>query len=176
MAISKLKLFRITSNITDLDLILERFVNLEWVHPVEANKFVDQVHGLTSFESSNPCSRIYKEIKDLEKENDFEISPLEISTLNYSLDTMSDYVYTTHEKLQKYTQHRKETENLIKKYEDALTQIKNIDNEIPIIVQTAFTMSSEKEKSFKAGCDDYISKPINIKELYATVCKHIEKE
>jgi CheY-like chemotaxis protein len=59
---------------------------------------------------------------------------------------------------------------------EATTQIKNIDSNIPIIVQTAFTMSSEKEKSFKAGCDDYISKPINIKELYATVCKHIEKE
>ncbi len=59
---------------------------------------------------------------------------------------------------------------------EATTQIKQIDRDIPIIVQTAFTMSSEKEKSFKAGCDDYISKPINIKELYATVCKYIEKQ
>ncbi|HAF29097.1 MAG TPA: hypothetical protein DCG75_08625 [Bacteroidales bacterium] len=58
---------------------------------------------------------------------------------------------------------------------EATSQIKQIDKNIPIIVQTAFTMSSEKEKSFKAGCDDYISKPINIKELYATVCKYIEK-
>jgi len=58
---------------------------------------------------------------------------------------------------------------------EATTQIKQIDKEIPIIVQTAFTMSSEKEKSFKAGCDDYISKPINIKELYATISKYIEK-
>ena len=58
---------------------------------------------------------------------------------------------------------------------EATTQIKQIDKDIPIIVQTAFTMSSEKEKSFKAGCDDYISKPINIKELYATICKYIEK-
>ena len=128
MAISKLKLFRITSNKADLDLILERFVNLEWVHPVEANQFVDQVHGLTSFESNNPCNRIYKEIKDLEKENNFEIPAVEISTLNYSLDKMSDYVFTTHEKLQKLTQHRKETGILIKKYEDALTQVKNIEN------------------------------------------------
>lgn len=58
---------------------------------------------------------------------------------------------------------------------EATSQIKQIDKNIPIIVQTAFTMSSEKEKSFKAGCDDYISKPINIKELYATVCKYIEE-
>lgn len=58
---------------------------------------------------------------------------------------------------------------------EATSQIKQIDKDIPIIVQTAFTMSSEKEKSFKAGCDDYISKPINIKELFATISKYIEK-
>ncbi|MEE4197255.1 MAG: response regulator [Bacteroidales bacterium] len=58
---------------------------------------------------------------------------------------------------------------------EATSQIKQIDPNLPIIVQTAFTMSSEKEKSFKAGCDDYISKPINLKELFATVCKYIEK-
>ena len=57
---------------------------------------------------------------------------------------------------------------------EATTIIKEMNSDIPIIVQTAFTMSSEKEKSFKAGCDDYISKPVNVKELYATVCKHIE--
>jgi len=57
---------------------------------------------------------------------------------------------------------------------EATSQIKMFRNELPIVVQTAFTMSSEKEKSFKAGCDDYISKPINIKELYATVCKYLE--
>lgn len=57
---------------------------------------------------------------------------------------------------------------------EATSQIKQIDKNVPIIVQTAFTMSSEKEKSFKAGCDDYISKPINIKELFATIYKYIE--
>ena len=58
---------------------------------------------------------------------------------------------------------------------EATSQIKAFKSDLPIIVQTAFTMSSEKEKSFKAGCDDYISKPINIKELYATICKHIDE-
>ena len=49
MAIAKLKLFTITSNLTNLDPVLERFVNLDCVHPVQASEFVDQVHGLTSF-------------------------------------------------------------------------------------------------------------------------------
>ena len=58
---------------------------------------------------------------------------------------------------------------------EATSQIKMFRKDLPIVVQTAFTMSSEKEKSFKAGCDDYISKPINIKELYATVSKYVEE-
>jgi len=37
-------------------------------------------------------------------------------------------------------------------------------------------MSSEKEKSFKAGCDDYVSKPINMKELFSTISKYIESD
>jgi CheY-like chemotaxis protein len=59
---------------------------------------------------------------------------------------------------------------------EATQEIKEIDSKIPIVVQTAFTMSSEKEKSFKAGCDDYISKPINLKELLATISKYIDRD
>ena len=72
MAISKQKIFKVHSNVANLDQVLARFVSLHCVHPVQANEFVEQVHGLTSLHSSNPCSIIYKEIKDLEKEKDIE--------------------------------------------------------------------------------------------------------
>ncbi len=40
-------------------------------------------------------------------------------------------------------------------------EIKSIRPELPVIAQTAFAMSSDLQKSLAAGCDNFISKPIN---------------
>lgn len=53
---------------------------------------------------------------------------------------------------------------------DGFSAIINIKNDpelkdIKIIAVTSFAMAEEKEKIMKTGVDDYISKPIDIKEL-----------
>ncbi len=128
MAIAKLKLFRINANITDLDNVLEKFVHLHCVHPIKSSEFIDRVHGLTSFVSSNPCNIIYKELQDIEVENNKTIPETFCEEADETFDVMRDYIYTTHERLKKLTQHKKDSEILIKKYKDALIQVKNIEN------------------------------------------------
>ena len=51
--------------------------------------------------------------------------------------------------------------------------IKNLDKNIPIITQTAYAFAGEKEKSFAAGSDDYILKPIRISELLDLMAKYL---
>jgi PAS domain S-box-containing protein len=56
----------------------------------------------------------------------------------------------------------------------ATKKIKELWPDIKIIAQTAYAMAGEKERCFEAGCDDYISKPINIAELFDTIERNIK--
>jgi CheY-like chemotaxis protein/HPt (histidine-containing phosphotransfer) domain-containing protein len=46
---------------------------------------------------------------------------------------------------------------------------------IPIIALTAYAMKGDDEKCFAAGCDDYISKPIEHKKLLQTLSKYLSE-
>ena len=48
---------------------------------------------------------------------------------------------------------------------EAIKQIKSFKPALPIIVQTANAFNAEWEKCFQAGCDDYVTKPINLQDL-----------
>ncbi|MBN1651832.1 MAG: PAS domain S-box protein [Bacteroidales bacterium] len=52
---------------------------------------------------------------------------------------------------------------------EATEIIKKTHPTIPIIAQTAYAISGDKEIALDAGCDDYISKPINKTELFEKI-------
>ncbi|MFH1119260.1 MAG: ATP-binding protein [Bacteroidota bacterium] len=58
---------------------------------------------------------------------------------------------------------------------EATRQIRQFNNDVVIISQTAFALSGDKEKSVDAGCNDYISKPIKKEALLALINKYFRK-
>lgn len=55
----------------------------------------------------------------------------------------------------------------------ACENIKRLRSNLPVIVQTAFAFPEEKTNAFKAGCDDYLVKPISNEELYKILRKYV---
>ena len=50
--------------------------------------------------------------------------------------------------------------------------IKELNNDLPIIAQTAYAMPRDRERSLAAGCDDYMPKPIKPDDLLSMVKKY----
>ncbi|OYT17097.1 MAG: hybrid sensor histidine kinase/response regulator [Bacteroidetes bacterium 4572_77] len=58
---------------------------------------------------------------------------------------------------------------------DATREIRKFNNKVIIIAQTAFAMSGDKEKAIDAGCNDYITKPIDRNSLLERLLYHSNK-
>jgi signal transduction histidine kinase len=58
---------------------------------------------------------------------------------------------------------------------EATRQIRSFNRKVPIIAQTAFAMENELTQCHEAGCDDHITKPIDIKEFLEKVDKFLRE-
>ena len=56
---------------------------------------------------------------------------------------------------------------------EAIRQIKKFRNSLPIIVQTAYAMPEDRDRSLAAGGDEHLTKPINADELFSTISKYL---
>ena len=57
---------------------------------------------------------------------------------------------------------------------EATIEIKKTFPQLPIIAQTAYAMEEDEEASVKAGCDDYVSKPIRPENILTLMSKYLD--
>ena len=58
---------------------------------------------------------------------------------------------------------------------EATLQIRKFNKDVIIIAQTSYGLTGDREKSIEAGCNDYITKPINKPELDSLIQKYFKK-
>jgi two-component system cell cycle response regulator DivK len=56
---------------------------------------------------------------------------------------------------------------------EAIMKIKEVRKTLPIIAQSAYSLSQERKRAFDSGCDDFISKPIDIGILFSLLEKYL---
>ncbi|SHJ98116.1 PAS domain S-box-containing protein [Tangfeifania diversioriginum] len=59
---------------------------------------------------------------------------------------------------------------------EATREIRQFNKKIPVIAQTAYALSGDKEKALEAGCNDYISKPLQKNDLLNMINRLLEKK
>jgi PAS domain S-box-containing protein len=59
---------------------------------------------------------------------------------------------------------------------EATHQIRQFNTDVIIISQTAYAITDDREKAIEAGCNDYISKPINKEGLLTLIQKYFNKQ
>jgi CheY-like chemotaxis protein len=57
---------------------------------------------------------------------------------------------------------------------EATRKIREFNQEVVIISQTAYAIEGAREKVIEAGCNDYISKPIKKDDLVRLIQKHFQ--
>lgn len=128
MAIAKMKLVNIISDYGSLDEVLARFINLDDFHPEPASKIAGSVHGLTTLYYENPYLKMLNRIKEVENSMGLTISKVVSDKKNLDIAKIAEYVESTHDKFDDINDKIKEIEQLIREDEDALVQVKNIEN------------------------------------------------
>jgi len=59
---------------------------------------------------------------------------------------------------------------------DIIENIKKKYPATPLIAATAHAMSGDRDRALKAGCDDYISKPLKPSDLVKKVNKYVARQ
>jgi two-component system sensor histidine kinase/response regulator len=56
----------------------------------------------------------------------------------------------------------------------ATRTIRESNEDIPIIAQTAYAMSDDHQKCFSAGCNEVLTKPIKMKVMLETLARYLK--
>jgi two-component system, cell cycle response regulator DivK len=59
---------------------------------------------------------------------------------------------------------------------EVLKYLRNLDPELPVIVQTAYLFSGERKTSLSMGANGFISKPVQLTDLLNNIAKFLDPE
>ncbi len=53
-------------------------------------------------------------------------------------------------------------------------KVKSMDKSIPIVAYTSYAMTGDRERCLESGCDEYVSKPIDLDRFVEIVIRYLK--
>lgn len=127
MAIEKMRLVSITSDLEHINEVLSRFTTLQNFHPEPASKFVDSVHGLRTLNDPNPYEEALTHIKDVATEMSHKLVFEDEKVDEEKVKVWLEELEKVYEKHKQALMVRKELEDVIQENKDAMIQMENLE-------------------------------------------------
>lgn len=122
----KMKLVNLISSLDNLEAVMEKFVTFPCFEPVLAEKIVDTVHGTSQHMTQDEITPLLNTLENIEKEFQTEIEGASIEKVTDSYASMKEEVDKVYKQLTDFVSEKKMLNELLKKYQDALVQVKYI--------------------------------------------------
>lgn len=127
MAIAKMRLVNILSDLDNLNEVLLRFIEMGNIHPIEASKIADRVGGLTTLAQDNPFTEVIGRFKEITGEMGLNIPYREFKKIDYDLDKIRNYMERIYKEFILIESIKKELDQVIQENRDALIQLNNVE-------------------------------------------------
>ncbi|MEG0423968.1 MAG: V-type ATPase 116kDa subunit family protein, partial [Erysipelotrichaceae bacterium] len=127
MAIAKMRLVNILSDLTHLNDVLLRFIEMDNIHPIEASRIADRVGGLTTLTQENPYVEVLNRFKEVTSQMEMKIASKEVKDQEYDLNKCKNYIEDTYTKFNNIKSVKDELTKIIQESQDALIQLRNVE-------------------------------------------------
>ncbi|MEG0841594.1 MAG: V-type ATPase 116kDa subunit family protein [Erysipelotrichaceae bacterium] len=127
MAIAKMRLVNILSDLTHLNDVLLRFIEMDNIHPIEASRIADRVGGLTTLTQENPYVEVLNRFKEVTSQMEMNVTLKEVKDQEYDLAKCKNYLEDTYSKFINIKNVKDELTRIIQESQDALIQLTNVE-------------------------------------------------
>lgn len=128
MAIEKMRLVNIISDVNNLDDVLSKFCTLEDFHPEPASKFIGTVKGITTFEGSNPYEPLLQKIEDLSNLMGIKLDSSKCTDKTINSSDVSKYLNEKEDKFNLIVNTKEDIEQVIQEDNDVIRQMNNLED------------------------------------------------
>lgn len=126
MAIAKMMLLNIDFSQEQYDDVLLKLIEQDNLHPEQASKFVDSVHGLSVLNRENPYADLLSRMTEASEKYGFKLEEVDVESNVMNVIKADSFFCDIAEQADNYYRVKTELEKMIEENQDAIVQLNHV--------------------------------------------------